>query len=278
MGGAVTPHRRSVARLYDEEQRVDGRYRWSVGSAQPVCARCGGEIPAGTDFITALVESDPSTWPGSAGADPLEVFERLDHCASCFATADPVRIFAFWRSVVPATAQPRRKTVNLASLRAYFDRLLDAGAARATGVAASGAVDCGAGAGGSVAGGSVDGGVDEGCRALDDYGVGPFEAVTAGVDDAESLADPVGPDSQAQREASSQGSAAAAGPIERQVMLYLLALFLVRRRSLRWESTSESGALELVCRQTGNRYRVEVPGMSSEELAGRMSAFEQLFV
>lgn len=235
----------SFARLYEEEQRVDGRYRWSVGGARAVCGACGEQIPADQPFYTALVESVEA--PGtSAQGDPLEVFERCDYCQNCFSeqskangadAAAPAGCFAFWKSVLPPPDKPPTKTVNLASMRSYFDRLVDAlGEAEAQGEA---------------------------------EGEQPVATEEGNAPEAEELPE-VEPNAVEAQIGESQG-----GPGDEH-LCYLLGLFLVRKRSLRWESL-DGDVLSLYCRNSDRRYQLTVPHLPQEALAKSIESFESLF-
>jgi hypothetical protein len=61
-----------------------------------------------------------------------------------------------------------------------------------------------------------------------------------------------------------------------QRLIYLLALFLVRRRMLRWEGV-EGGILRLRCRESDRPIEVSVPPLPPAELESAIAEFEELF-
>jgi len=63
---------------------------------------------------------------------------------------------------------------------------------------------------------------------------------------------------------------------ERLQLVYLLALFLVRRRMLKWEGVGE-GLLQLRCKESDRPVGLPIPPWSEEELAEAIEEFEDLF-
>ncbi len=61
---------------------------------------------------------------------------------------------------------------------------------------------------------------------------------------------------------------------DRARLAYLLALFLVRKRALRWQQ--HEGDQLIVSERSGHTYRVPVPRIDSSELEAAVSEFEQL--
>lgn len=248
---------RALARLYEEEQRVDGRFRWTVGSAKASCSACLQEIPAETPFHTVLVESDRSD--ATQIGDPLETWERRDLCDACFEGGERDGVFAFWKSVLPPTEEAPLKRVNLASLRSYFDRMLDP-----VGVEESAQSD-----------------PDQGDEGHEDPTPADQDSPEASLSRAADVADSAGDhpadtaDAEADpgREAASSGVEAESGV---KTLAYLLGLFLVRKRNLKWVNV-QRGKLTLRCPQTDREYELETPVLSEEQLHSGISAFEELF-
>lgn len=237
-GDARTADKRgpTLARVYQEELRVDGRFRWSVGGARPVCSQCRTEIPPSGTFHTVLVEA-ASDSPESDPGDLLEVFERRDLCEECFGRADRSTVFAFWKSALPAARGEVKKSVNVISLRAYFDRLIDS---------------------------LSDGGHAD--APIDNDGRDPESPLTLDRDQASDEDD----------EAAAESSDRAATPTTQQTLAYLLGLFLVRKRNLRWGDVVD-GVLRLNCRATDRSYFLETPPLTEQELESGVRAFEELF-
>jgi len=76
--------------------------------------------------------------------------------------------------------------------------------------------------------------------------------------------------------AGDSGSDASRPAEARARLSYLLALFLVRRRMLRWEGV-EAGILRLRCRESDRPVELAVPEMTPAELDAAISEFESLF-
>ena len=70
------------------------------------------------------------------------------------------------------------------------------------------------------------------------------------------------------------GSLLVSGEADRARLAYLLALFLVRKRALRWQQ--HAGDHLVVSERSGQHYRVPVPRIESSELEAAVSEFEQL--
>lgn len=62
----------------------------------------------------------------------------------------------------------------------------------------------------------------------------------------------------------------------RHRLAYLLALFLVRRRMLRWEGVEE-GILRLRCRESDRTVEIPVPDLAPGEIEDAAAQFEELF-
>ena len=91
--------------------------------------------------------------------------------------------------------------------------------------------------------------------------------------------DPQSP-SQAQQEPQSDdpgvptGGLAVSREADRVRLAYLLALFLVRKKALRWQQ--HGGDHLVVCERSGELYQVPVPGIDSGELEAAVTEFEEL--
>ncbi|MCI0650995.1 MAG: hypothetical protein L0Z55_03850 [Planctomycetes bacterium] len=205
------------ARLYEEDERVDGRARWSIGDARRQCWACAALLAERAEFHTALFLAgtlEPADQVGVAA----ELFERRDYCARCFPAVPLESRFAHWRGTIPASETPPKKIVNLTALLAYFERLA------------------------------------------------PATAVEAGAASA-----PPGASEQAPIRLAS-GLA-----ISRALLRFLLALFLVRKKALRWRDLA-GGVLELATREEPPRvFRAAVPAVGEQELEAAMAAFDELF-
>lgn len=249
MQDAVTRARPTpVARLYEEEQRIDGRFRWSVGGAQRSCRGCKERIPPHTSFSTALVAANAEDLPGVAGPDPTEVFERCDYCRECFDQLPHERVFAHWNTCFPAPEAAPKKQVNLASLRSYFDQVAELirdpeGEKH-----------------------DAEKQAEEAAHA-DDPSFEAHEAAAehhAGEPHAELEHEP------------HEHPPESDDPQTSGAFAYLLALFLVRRRLLKWRGFTDGG-LTLECRQTQREYLVQVPHGDERALTAQVLAFEELF-
>lgn len=73
---------------------------------------------------------------------------------------------------------------------------------------------------------------------------------------------------------SSRGSLVVSSEVDRVRLAYLLALFLVRKRALRWQQ--HVGDSLVVSERSGQEYRVPVPQIDSDELEAAVAEFEQL--
>ncbi|MGE3166006.1 MAG: hypothetical protein AB7O52_13960 [Planctomycetota bacterium] len=234
-GGATASGRGpALARVYEEGLRVDSRFRWSVGGARPVCSQCHTEIAPSSSFHTVLVEAPAGATAAEPG-DLLEVFERRDLCETCFQQADRSAVFAFWKSVLPAARGEVKKSVNVVSLRAYLDRLVDS-------LRESRGLD----------------GTDRG------------EVLTLDRDQSADPGDDVTPHGGGVEEGGLDTVASGT------TLAYLLGLFLVRKRNLRWGEITD-GVLTLFCRTTDRAYRLHAPNLSAEDLQKGIRAFEELF-
>ena len=228
----------TYARLRDEEQRVAGGGRWSVDSSRRYCAHTREEIPRGTPFWTVLAPADPENAPESAG--PLTAFfSRQDYCEEAMAELDPSLFFARWKTVVPTADGPAKRVVNIASLLATFLELV---ASEQTP--------------------SESGKVEESSTELsgDDGGAASEETEEVS---AEEL--PLPP----------LGLEVVAGT-DRTRLAYLLALFLIRKRSLVWED--HAGEALLVREKNSEEiYQIPVPDLDRETLETAVGEIEALF-
>lgn len=232
------------ARKIDDPQRVDGGGgRWSVDASRRRCSRCSRELPDGEILHSALV---PPPESASAEGDQV-IFARGDYCEQCFEADPPQGAFAEWRTVLPPKPGGERKIVNLASLLAHFHSLVET--SRADDDLGDGSLEDGAYEDGAYEDGAFEDGVfqrgafKDGVR--DDAGVS-----------TQSGKDPLAP--------------------ERARIAYLLALFLVRRRMLRWEGI-RGGVLSLRCRESDRPLELPVPPLTTAQLAEAIAEFEDLF-
>ena len=238
---AEAAERRALARLYEGEQRVEGRQRWSVSGAHRRCGGCEGTL--GSEFHTVLAAA-ADVDARSLHPECAEVFERQDYCDDCFERVEPGKTFAHWKSVLPPPDKPPRKIVNLASLLAYFERLTGTDTPPPKSE-------------------------DENEIAADDTS---DEVVASGGEGGEEAA-PGSNDNSTDASTSQETGT--------PQLAYMLALFLVRKRVLKWVDLVE-GTLRL-------SRKIEVDGKPSEKLyavsaplGGRASenalrAFEELF-
>lgn len=89
-------------------------------------------------------------------------------------------------------------------------------------------------------------------------------------------ADLDGPEDGAGGEGDAEDPAPADLSPERARLAYLLGLFLVRRRMLRWDEVGD-GILRLTCKESDRPVRLRVPDLTEEELAVAVEEFESLF-
>ncbi|MFN0057079.1 MAG: hypothetical protein ACKVX7_01355 [Planctomycetota bacterium] len=230
---SAAPQSPVYARLYEEEQKVDGPSRWSVGAGHRVCHRCQQQLAQRVQFCTVL---EPAREVRGRSFDAAEIFERHDYCVSCFPTVTRERIFAHWKSVIPEGSGTARKTVNLASLYATFEQLSERSAATESSVS---------------------------CRTSTPSL--PDDERDRGSD--ESRAD-------ATRDETSFLNSPESVPQDHHLG-FLLALFLVRKRQLRWVSI-DSNCLTVAAREDDHLYRLPVPPPSFD-LTAAEAAFEALF-
>ena len=240
--GASTTPRRAFARLRDEEQRVAGGGRWSVDASRRHCHRCAEEILRGNPFWTVLAEADPA----EAGEAVAAFFSRQDHCEGCIESLDEDPFFARWKTTVPTPEGPPRRIVNIASLHATFLSLID----------------------------SLDGGEDVGAAAGGDE-TGDRESSESSAPAGTSLA----PEEQEEQfEAQDRPSRRAALEVsavaDRIRLAYLLALFLVRKRALRWISHDPQSLT--VKERSGAIHQVQVPAIDAVALEEAVAEMEQL--
>jgi hypothetical protein len=80
------------------------------------------------------------------------------------------------------------------------------------------------------------------------------------------------------KEAGAAAAVEASAPATAEAprLIYLLALFLVRRRMLRWEGV-EDRVLRLRCRESDRLLEVAVPALPTAELEAAVAEFEELF-
>jgi hypothetical protein len=244
--GTSTPPRRAFARLRDEEQRVAGGGRWSVDASRRHCHHCSEEIVRGTPFWTVLAEADPA----QAGEAVAAFFCRQDHCEGCIESLDEDPFFARWKTTVPAPEGPPRRIVNIASLHATFLSLIDS---------LDGDEDVGTPAGGVE---TADPGSSESPAPA------PTDEASAGMTSA--------PEEQEEQfEARNRPTALEVSAVADRIRLaYLLALFLVRKRALRWISHDPQSLT--VKERSGVIHRVQVPAIDAVALEEAVAEMEQL--
>lgn len=246
------------ARRLDDPQRVDGGSRWSVDATRRRCTRCGSDLVDREPFHSVLEEAPAPL----VDSEEPELFVRRDYCEPCFAASPPPRAFAHWRSVLPAPLGGVRKIVNLASLLSHFHSLVETSRELEE-------ED-------RERWGAEPGGTD---RALG----GDLDAILPGQVSRSWPSDPEGERPEAGSAptaaisaASSGASSSASVPEPRQRLAYLLALFLVRRRMLRWEGV-EGETLRLRCRESDRPVELPVPRLPPAELEAAIAEFEDLF-
>ena len=84
---------------------------WELRDLARQCAQCGYTFRERETIFSAVVERGES-------------FERLDFCGPCHHDLPPEAIYARWRTVVPAKAEPAlHRAVNEPAVREFFDRL-----------------------------------------------------------------------------------------------------------------------------------------------------------
>jgi hypothetical protein len=142
--------------------------------------------------------------------------------------------FARWKTTVPAPEGPPRRIVNIASLHATFLSLID----------------------------SLDGGEDSG--------------VPAGIRSApKEQEEPQEEPQEEQFEARNRPTALEVSAVADRIRLaYLLALFLVRKRALRWISHDPQSLT--VKERSGAIHRVQVPSIDAAALEEAVAEMEQL--
>ncbi|MEO2149712.1 MAG: hypothetical protein ABGY15_05955 [bacterium] len=251
--GTSTTPRRAFARLRDEEQRVAGGGRWSVDASRRHCHRCAEEIPRGNPFWTVLAEADPD----QAGEAVAAFFCRQDHCEGCIESLDEDPFFARWKTTVPAPEGPPRRIVNIASLHATFLSLID----------------------------SLDGGEDVGALAGADETADPVSSESstpAAKDEAsagmglaqEEQEEPQEEQFEARNRPPRRAALEVSAVTDRIRLAYLLALFLVRKRALRWISHDPQSLT--VKERSGAIHRVQVPAIDAAALEEAVAEMEQL--
>ncbi len=197
------------ARLYEEEERIEGRTRWTVGGAGWACFACGARFAEGTSFHTVLRALDDAT-PARSVPECAALFVRRDLCGRCFAAIPAHETFASWRGVIAPSQAPPKKAIHLASLLVYFEKLGDT-----AGNAASGAPP-------------------------------------------------------AVREDGDR-------PPASDFVRYLLGLFLVRKRVLRWHSLDGSRLTLVVRGDEARSFVVEAPKLDAAELRAAEEEFAEIF-
>lgn len=219
---ASAPHanRTVFARLYEDEQKIDTRSRWSVGGAHRVCHDCSETLADGALLYSTLVASqvDPSEQPFR---DVSELFERLDFCEACFGKLSEENSFAFWKSIADPPPRPPQKILNLAALLAYFRHLA------------------------------------------------PEPEV--GDEDPDAAA----PESEGRQDAP-QFAFPTVESADAEPLRYLLGLFLVRKRVLRWVGLAD-GVLTLTERKSEESHELPVPEMTEDRREAMLASFEELF-
>ncbi len=114
--------RQVFARLYQPDQRVDGRERWTVGESPRLCRGCREEFPQGSPFHSVLKPADGAE-EERRSPDLSALFSRHDYCQRCFPSVRLENAFAHWTCTFPAPAEPAQKSFNLPRLRHLFDQL-----------------------------------------------------------------------------------------------------------------------------------------------------------
>ncbi|MGE4619090.1 MAG: hypothetical protein AAEJ04_04695 [Planctomycetota bacterium] len=235
------PGRPAYARLKDAEQRVAGGGRWSVDGSRRCCCDCQVEIVRGTPFWTVLRPAAADAGPGEGVA---AFFSRQDHCESCMDNLQEGEHFARWKTSVPAPEGPPRRIVNIASLHATFLSLLEG--PRSTETSSEG---------GETESQAVEADLESGDAA------DPPEADFTAADEESDAVEP-------------QLGLYVSQEADRVRLAYLLALFLVRKRALRWEA--HEGDYLLVRERSGTLHRVLVPRIDSQALEEAVAEFEEL--
>ena len=244
--------RRAFARLRDEEQRVAGGGRWSVDASRRHCHRCAEEILRGNPFWTVLAEADPD----QAGEAVAAFFSRQDHCEGCIESLDEDLFFARWKTTVPAPEGPPRRIVNIASLHATFLSLIDA----------LDGEDVGAPVAADETGDPVSS-ESSASAATDEVSAG---VASAAQKQEEPQEEPQDARNRPTRRAALEVSAVA----DRIRLAYLLALFLVRKRALRWISHDPQSLT--VGERSGAIHQVKVPSIDAVALEEAVAEMEQL--
>lgn len=270
------PGRVAYAKVQEAEHLVSGRTRWSVGATRRYCYQCQQHLPEHETFHTALCPVDPTL----VGGDASSAFERRDYCEKCFDSAVTDQAFAHWKTILPPPPDAPRKVVNLASLRVYFDQLTElieaSEGARARRGGDEREEDDRTGDGAADPGPAADDAEAE--SPADDRVEGESTTVeAAGSDDADFGELDLEGDQEpsAQSRYAAQWSEGEERPELWVPLRYLLGLFLVRKRVLKWEGVTDS-ELTLRCKQSEREYRVEIPPRG-KRLEEAESAFEAIF-
>ena len=227
-----------------------GGGRWSVDASRRHCHRCAEEILRGNPFWTVLAEADPD----QAGEAVAAFFCRQDHCEGCIESLEEDPFFARWKTTVPAPEGPPRRIVNIASLHATFLSLND----------------------------SLEGGEDGGAPAGADEAADPesSESPAPAPTDEASASIRSAPKEQEepqeeQFESRNRPTALEVSAVADRIRLaYLLALFLVRKRALRWISHDPQSLT--VKERSGAIHQVQVPAIDAVALEEAVAEMEQL--
>lgn len=241
-GGTESPDRGNLggrlpfARRIEDPQRVDGGGRWSVDSTRRRCCRCHKDLPDDQTFDTVL---EPATVEDSFGEEDTgtAVERRLD------SRNDEVSDLFARRDYCAACFQADPPPTYFAHWR----------------------------------------------RVLPPPAAGPKKVVNlvSLLSHFHQLVEtPAVSESEREDLASEgMGGSTARSPLEPHVpalsperlrLAYLLALFLVRRRMLKWEAVGEE-ALRLRCKESDRPVDLPLPVMSKEALEEAMEQFEDLF-
>ena len=209
--------RRVLAKVYGDDRRMNER-RWAVGGSPRRCHTCSTPIPPQAEYYGTL---EPTRIPedDSKLAEVSALFDRYDYCCACYEGGAGGHAFAYWKGHMDAPQREPRKVVNLAALLVYFQHLaaVEAAASRPTPDADG---DDGEGTEGTDSGHIDSGHIDEDLNDEDAFD-GDFER---------------------QQEARERAAIVAALPRidgdDARLMRYLLALFLIRKRVLKWGASS----------------------------------------
>lgn len=276
-GAEKRPGRVVYAKVQEAEHLVSGRTRWSVGATRRYCYQCQQHLPEHETFHTALCPVDPTL---VGGGDASSAFERRDYCEKCFDASVTDQAFAHWKTILPPPPDAPRKVVNLTSLRVYFDQLTELIEASERASARRRGSETGADDRAEEEPADLEGSAAEVESPAEDRAE-PVEAESTsaegGGDDADFGELDLEGDEEPTAESryAAQWSEGEERPELWVPLRYLLGLFLVRKRVLKWEGVTDS-ELTLRCKQSEREYRVEIPPRG-KRLEEAESAFEAIF-